>query len=354
MDPSETQHSLRLRPSAADPWRLSVAPMMDRTDRHCRYFLRLVAPGVRLYTEMITAAAIVRGPAASLLRFDPAEHPVALQLGGNDPAMLATAAALAAAEGYDEVNLNVGCPSDRVSVGAFGACLMQEPALVARCVAAMAGAMDRPVTVKTRIGINDRDDYGFLREFVDTVAGAGCGTFIIHARKAILGGLSPSENRSIPPLRPEVVYRLKADFPSLRIIINGGVDNLALVEQHLAAGLDGVMIGRKAYADPYSLAALEARFLRPNARWQPLAREAIVAAMAHYAEGEIGQGARLHHVTRHMLGLYHGEPGARAWRRYLSGAAARPGAAARILLESLACVGAGPRYRTPATVLGQA
>lgn len=352
MIPSAPTHSPGSPPHQADPWRVSVAPMMDCTDRHCRYFLRLVAPGVRLYTEMITAAAIVRGPAAGLLRFDPAEHPVALQLGGNDPAMLADAAAMAAAEGYDEINLNVGCPSDRVSVGAFGACLMGEPALVARCVAAMAGATDRPVTVKTRIGINDRDDYGFLRDFVGAVAGAGCGTFIIHARKAILGDLSPKENRSIPPLRPEVVYRLKADFPSLRIVINGGVDNLTLVGQHLAAGLDGVMIGRKAYADPYWLAALETRFLHPPAEWQPLPREAIVTAMARYAEREIGQGARLHHVTRHMLGLYHGEPGARAWRRYLSVAAARPGAAAGVLPASLACVGAEPRSRTPAMTLG--
>lgn len=326
--------------------------MMDCTDRHCRYFLRLVAPGVRLYTEMITAAAIVRGPGAGLLRFDPVEHPVAVQLGGNDPSMLATAAAMATAQGYDEINLNVGCPSDRVSEGAFGACLMQEPALVARCVAAMTAVTDRPVTVKTRIGVNDRDDYGFLRDFVVQVAPAGCSTFIIHARKAILGGLSPRENRSIPPLRPEVVYRLKADFPALRIVINGGVDSADLVEKHLAAGLDGVMIGRKAYADPCWLAAQAARFLPMSAACRPLTRVEIVAAMASYAEREIRGGARLHHITRHLLGLYHGEAGARAWRRFLSSAASRGDADADVLLESLACLTQDPRHSQPAPAIG--
>ncbi|MCL4792358.1 MAG: tRNA dihydrouridine(20/20a) synthase DusA [Gammaproteobacteria bacterium] len=321
-----------------DPWRISVAPMMDCTDRHCRYFLRLLSPHVRLYSEMVTAAAIVRGDPERLLRFSPAEHPLALQLGGSDPELLAMAVRKAAACGYDEINLNVGCPSSRVSEGSFGACLMAEPALVGRCVSAMQAATHLPVTVKTRIGIDDRDDYGFLQAFVASVAAVGCRTFVIHARKALLSGLSPKENREIPPLLYATVYRLKADFPELRILLNGGVEALTAIEGHLAAGVDGVMIGRKAYADPYWLTEVEAAFLDPGGMWQRPSRSGVVRAMARYAEREMREGLRLHHITRHMLGLYHGQPGARAWRRHLSTRACAADAGPGLLLESLQMV----------------
>jgi tRNA-dihydrouridine synthase A len=321
-----------------DAWRISVAPMMDCSDRHCRYFLRLLSPHVRLYTEMVTAAAIVRGNPDRLLGFSPAEHPLALQLGGSDPDLLAAAVLKAGVHGYDEINLNAGCPSPRVSEGSFGACLMADPGLVGRCVAAMREATSLPVTVKTRIGIDDRDDYGFLCAFVATVAAAGCRTFVVHARKALLSGLSPKENREIPPLLPETVYRLKADFPDLRIILNGGIDSLAAVEAHLAAGVDGVMVGRKVYADPYWLTGVEASFLTPAGTWQRPSRAAIVGAMADYAEREMRAGVRLHHVTRHMLGLYHGQPGARAWRRFLSARGCAADAGPELLLESLQMV----------------
>lgn len=314
---------------------VSVAPMMDCTDRHCRFFLRLLSPRVRLYTEMITTGALLRGDARRWLRFDPAEHPVAIQLGGSDPAALGAAARLAAAEGYDEVNLNAGCPSERVSEGAFGACLMLSPGLVADAVAAMRDACDLPVTVKTRIGVDDHDDYGFLQDFVGTVAAAGCGTFIIHARKAYLAGLSPKENRSVPPLRPDVVYRLRADFPGLRLVINGGIETVEAVRRHLAAGLDGVMIGRKAYADPWWLTVLDREFLAGDAAGPPPDRADVVAAMARYATRELAAGARLHHVSRHLLGLYHGQPGARTWRRAVTLGATRPGAGPDVLLEAL-------------------
>jgi len=314
---------------------ISVAPMMDCTDRHCRYFLRLLSPRVRLYTEMITTGALLRGDARRWLRFDPAEHPVAIQLGGSEPAALGAAARLAAAEGYDEVNLNAGCPSERVSEGAFGACLMLSPGLVADAVAAMRDACSLPVTVKTRIGVDDHDDYGFLRDFVGTVAAAGCGTFIIHARKAYLAGLSPKENRSVPPLRPDVVYRLRADFPGLCLVINGGIETLEAVRQHLAAGLDGVMIGRKAYADPWWLTVLDQEFLAGEPAAPAPDRAEVVAAMAGYAAREIAAGARLHHVSRHLLGLYHGQPGARTWRRAVTLGAARPGAGPDVLFEAL-------------------
>ncbi|MEZ5561424.1 MAG: tRNA dihydrouridine(20/20a) synthase DusA [Gammaproteobacteria bacterium] len=321
-----------------DPWRISVAPMMDCTDRHCRYFLRLLSPHARLYSEMVTAAAIVRGDPDRLLRFSPAEHPLALQLGGSDPELLAMAVRKAAPYGYDEINLNVGCPSSRVSEGSFGACLMAEPALVGRCVSAMRAATHLPVTVKTRIGIDDRDDYGFLQAFVASVAAAGCQTFVIHARKALLSGLSPKENREIPPLLHATVYRLKADFPYLRILLNGGVEALTSIDAHLAAGVDGVMIGRKAYADPYWLTEVEAAFLDQSGMWQRPSRSEVVRAMARYAEQEMREGLRLHHITRHMLGLYHGQPGARAWRRHLSTRACAAGTEAGLLLESLQMV----------------
>lgn len=326
------------RAPGIDPWRISVAPMMDCTDRHCRFFLRLLSPHVRLYTEMVTAAAIMHGDSGRLLRFDPAESPLALQLGGSDPALLAAAVRKAEPYAYDEINLNVGCPSARVAEGAFGACLMASPALVARCVEAMQAETRLPVTVKTRIGIDDHDDYGFLREFIAAVAAAGCRTFVVHARKAILSGLSPKENREIPPLLYATVYRLKADFPELRILLNGGVDTLAAIHSHLSAGVDGVMIGRKAYADPYWLTAVEASVLDRTGIWQPPSRAEVVAAMMRYAQQEMGEWVRLHHITRHMLGLYHGQPGARAWRRFLSTRGCAADARPELLLESLQMV----------------
>ena len=330
-------HSIDTKASAAraGTWRVSVAPMMDCTDRHCRYFLRLLSPRVRLYTEMLTAAAIVRGQPERWLRFDASEHPVGIQLGGSDPGLLATAASKAADYGYDEINLNAGCPSARVSDGAFGACLMNSPRLVAECVAAMRKVTPLPVTVKTRIGLDDRDDYDFVRDFVGIVAAAGCDTFILHARKAYLFGLSPKENRTVPPLRYEVVYRLRQDFPDLRLIINGGIETDAGVRQHLAAGLDGVMIGRKAYADPWWLTEVDAAFLADGAANPAPVRADVVSAMVTYARRECAAGTRLHHISRHMLGLYHGQPGARAWRRALTLGVACAGTGPDLLLAAL-------------------
>jgi tRNA-dihydrouridine synthase A len=319
-------------------WRVSVAPMMDCTDRHCRYLLRLVAPRVRLYTEMLTAAAIVRGATDRWLRFNPAEHPVGIQLGGSDPALLATAAKLASGYGYDEINLNAGCPSERVADGAFGACLMKSPGLVATCIAAMRAVTALPVTVKTRIGVDDHDDYGFVRDFVGIVAAAGCDTFILHARKAFLAGLSPKENRTVPPLRYDVVYQLRRDFPGLRLVINGGIETAEGIRRHLTAGMDGVMIGRKAYADPWWLKAVDAEFITTGESRPPLSRADVVAAMVAYARRECGGGTRLHHISRHMLGLYHGQPGARHWRRALTLGAARPEAGPEVLLAALESV----------------
>jgi len=323
----------------AGEWRVSVAPMMDCTDRHCRYFLRLLSPRVRLYTEMLTAAAIVRGSTDRLLRFDPSEEPVAVQLGGSDPALLAAAAKRASDYGYAEINLNAGCPSERVSDGAFGACLMRSPELVGQCVVAMQAVTSVPVTVKTRIGLDDRDDYGFVRDFIGAVAAAGCRTFILHARKAYLSGLSPKENRTVPPLRYDVVYQLRQDFPDLRLIINGGIDSADGVRQHLAAGLDGVMIGRKAYADPWWLTELDATFLAVDGRVELQSRAAVVSGMIDYARRECQSGTRLHHISRHLLGLYHGQPGARSWRRAITLGAARPGAGPDVLLRALDEVG---------------
>lgn len=338
--------------SRAGTWRVSVAPMMDCTDRHCRYFLRLLSPRVRLYTEMLTAAAIVRGQPERWLRFDAAEHPVGIQLGGSDPGLLATAASRAADYGYDEINLNAGCPSARVSDGAFGACLMNSPRLVAACVAAMRVVTPLPVTVKTRIGLDDRDDYGFVRDFVGIVAAAGCDTFILHARKAYLAGLSPKENRTVPPLRYDVVYRLRQDFPDLRLIINGGIETEAGIRQHLSVGLDGVMIGRKAYADPWWLTGVDATFLADGAATAAPVRADVVCAMVNYARRECAAGTRLHHISRHLLGLYHGQPGARAWRRALTLGVVRAGTGPDLLLAALDQVNdsseAPPPWRRPA------
>jgi tRNA-dihydrouridine synthase A len=314
---------------------ISIAPMMERTDRHCRYFHRLLAPDIRLYTEMVVAHAVIKGDRQKLLGFDPVESPLALQLGGSDPTLLATAARIGEQWGFDEINLNIGCPSDRVQSGRFGACLMAEPETVAASVSAMVDVVNIPVTVKTRIGIDDHDEYEYLAKFVSTVADAGCHMFIVHARKAILAGLSPKENREIPPLRYDVVYRLRQEFPALRIVINGGVRSTAEAESHLLE-VDGVMIGRQAYSDPYWLTSLQGLLLPAESNWQPPSRENIILQMAEYVKRERAKGCRLHHISRHMLGLYAGQPGARAWRRFLSEGAADRGSGAELLLESIA------------------
>ena len=293
---------------------IAVAPMMERTDRHCRYLLRLISPETRLYTEMITAAALVQGGRLHLLEFHSSEHPVALQLGGSDPGELARAAALGAAEGYDEINLNVGCPSDRVQSGRFGAALMAEPQRVAACLRAMMEAVDVPVTVKTRTGIDEKDSYDFLHGFVGAVAEAGCGTVIIHARKAILSGLSPKQNRQAPPLDYRRVYRLKSDYPALRVILNGGLDSEDKVLDQ-CGHVDGVMLGRSAYGNPWMLAELDYRFGRR--RGAPTRAVALAGYLRH-VDVELKRGTSLKAMTRHLVGLHAGRPGARAWRRFLS------------------------------------
>jgi tRNA-dihydrouridine synthase A len=326
--------------------RISVAPMMDWTDRHCRYFLRGFSADVLLYTEMITAAAILRGDRERLLAFDPAEHPVALQLGGNEPDHLAAAAAAGEDAGYCEINLNCGCPSDRVASGAFGACLMREPALVADCVAAMRARVRVPVTVKMRIGVIERakreslgsvadfndGEFEALQLFVAAIEAAGCARAIVHARKAVLGGLSPKENRAIPPLRYDIVRALKQEFPHLPIIVNGGFRDTREVLDALGWS-DGVMLGREAYHRPGVLAELH-RALHPHDSQSPLDRSALLERMASYAEREIARGTRLAAVTRHMFGLYAGEPGAREFRRLLSHGAHAPGAGAQLIRDA--------------------
>lgn len=309
--------------------------MMDWSDRHDRYFLRLITRRALLYTEMITSGALLHGDRDRFLRFSAEEHPIALQIGGSEPAALGRCAALAEDYGYDEVNLNVGCPSDRVQSGRFGACLMAEPELVADCVAAMRARSRLPVTVKTRIGIDDMDDYDNLAHFVATVATAGCETFIVHARKAWLQGLSPKENREIPPLRYESVYRLKQEFPAFTIMINGGVNDLDQAQRHLN-DVDGVMIGRAAYRNPYLLAAVDARFY--GEQRHPRSRHGVIRALLPYVERELNAGVPLKAITRHLLGLYQGQPRARAWRRYLSEHAHRAGAGPEVLEAALALV----------------
>ncbi len=305
---------------------------MDGTDRHCRYFHRLLTKRARLYTEMITAEAILHGDRERLLGFDPAEHPVALQLGGSDPELLAEAARIGAGFGYDEINLNVGCPSDRVQSGAFGACLMRTPAVVADCVAAMRAAVSIPVTVKCRLGVDDQDPEESLFGFVETVANAGCETFIVHARKAWLEGLSPKENREIPPLDYDIVRRLKRARPDLSVVLNGGVASLDAAEA-LLPDFDGVMLGRAAYGEPYILADVDSRIFGDNAA--ALSPEEAARAMAPYLKRMAAAGVRPHHVTRHMIGLYHGRPRARLWRRRLSeqGASAGPDMLDRAIRE---------------------
>ncbi|WP_228974560.1 tRNA dihydrouridine(20/20a) synthase DusA [Paraburkholderia gardini] len=297
------------------PRRVSVAPMMDWTDRHCRSFHRILSRHTWLYTEMVTTGALIHGDVARHLAFTSDEAPVALQLGGSEPADLARAAKLGEQWGYDEINLNCGCPSERVQRGAFGACLMNEPQLVADGVKAMRDVVSVPVTVKHRIGVDAMEEYGFVRDFVGTIADAGCDVFIVHARNAILKGLSPKENREIPPLKYDYAYQLKRDFPQLEIIINGGVKTLDEVETHLQH-VDGVMLGREAYHNPYVLADVDARFYGSS---EPaLSREAAEAKLIEYCAAELARGTFLGGITRHALGLYRGVAGARGWRRVLS------------------------------------
>lgn len=314
-------------------YRLSVAPMMDWTDRHCRVFHRRMTRRAMLYTEMVTAPAIVHGPKARLLDFAQQEHPLALQLGGSDPRELAQAVRIAGPWAYDEINLNCGCPSDRVQSGCFGAVLMERPELVADCVRAMIAETDAPVTVKCRIGVDDQDPEEILPRFIDTIAGAGVRHVIIHARKAWLQGLSPKENREVPPLDHDLVVRMKQRFPELTICINGGITTLVQAKVLLDRGLDGVMIGRAAYHDPASV------LIGADALWgdsfapSPFA---VIDAMRPYIADHLAQGGRLHQITRHMLGLFTGKPGARGWRRVLSEQVSRPGAGLEVLDAALA------------------
>ncbi|MFD1911905.1 tRNA dihydrouridine(20/20a) synthase DusA [Halodurantibacterium flavum] len=317
--------------------RLSVAPMMDWTDRHCRYLHRQLSGRALLYTEMVTAPAAIHGDRDRLLGFDPAEHPVALQLGGSDPAELAQATRIGAEYGYDEINLNVGCPSDRVQSGCFGAVLMERPALVAECVAAMRDAATVEITVKCRIGVDDQDPQDILPRFLETVSAVGVTRFTIHARKAWLKGLSPKENREVPPLDYPLVIAMKRAFPHLHLSINGGITNLDQAEALLAEGLDGVMIGRAAYHDPGAiLADADRRIFGAEGGRDAFA---AVEAMRPYIETHLAAGGRLHSITRHMLGLFAGRPGARGWRRVLSEGAHRPGAGLELLDRALAELG---------------
>ncbi|WP_340529699.1 tRNA dihydrouridine(20/20a) synthase DusA [Cupriavidus necator] len=319
--------------AAASPRRVSVAPMMDWTDRHCRMFHRQLSRHTWLYTEMVTTGALLHGDVPRHLDFDAAEHPVALQLGGSEPADLAMAAKLGQQWGYAEVNLNCGCPSERVQRGAFGACLMAEPQLVADCVKAMRDAVDIPVTVKHRIGIDKIEHYDFVRDFVGRVAEAGCGTFIVHARNAILKGLSPKENREIPPLRYEVAYQLKQEFPDLEILINGGIVSYDEMAAHLEH-VDGVMIGREAYHQPYVLAEMDARFYGEASAPAP-SRLDVELAMQRYIGDLVERGGYMGAVTRHMLGLHRGIAGGRGWRRVLSDAKRMNAARARADVDAL-------------------
>ena len=304
--------------------------MMDWTDRHCRHFMRLLSPSALLYTEMVTAAAVHHGDTHRFLRFNSSEHPVAVQLGGNHPEWMASAARSAAEYGYDEININVGCPSDRVKSGQFGACLMENPAVVADCMRAMRAATDVPVTVKSRIGIDDKDSYEFLRTFVDTVAEAGCRKFVVHARIAILQGLSPKDNRTIPPLNYERVYQLKQDYPEFEIVLNGGVTDLQTIDEVLRH-VDGVMIGREAYNRPYFLAEIEKHMNPDHALPEP---RDIIERMFPYIEQQMAEGVPLMRISRHMMGLIGGQPGARKWRRYISEHAHLDGAGPQILLDA--------------------
>jgi tRNA-dihydrouridine synthase A len=289
--------------------------MMDWTDRHCRYFHRLLAPSALLYTEMVTTGALLHGDHERFLAYNPEEHPLALQLGGSDPGELAQCARMAAQWGYDEVNLNVGCPSDRVQKGRFGACLMKEPALVRECLAAMVDAVDIPVTVKCRLGVDDLYSYDYFRGFVSEVVASGAHALVAHARIALLQGLSPKENRDVPPLHHDWVHRLKQELPGLPVTINGGIDSLALVEHHLQQ-VNAVMLGRAAYQRPWLLAECQARLHGPGSA--PATAAEVVPAMTAYLQQQVAQGVAVKHITRHVLGLFSGQPGARLWRRYIA------------------------------------
>ncbi|QLH43218.1 MAG: tRNA dihydrouridine(20/20a) synthase DusA [Coxiellaceae bacterium] len=312
--------------------KISVAPMLDCTDRHCRYFFRQLSQHTLLYTEMITTKAIIHGDRNQLLAFDPAEHPLALQLGGSDPAELAICTKIAADYGYDEVNLNVGCPSDRVQSGKFGACLFKEPALVADCVAAMRASASFPVTVKTRIGVDDHDSYQHLCHFIETVSAAGCEVFILHARKAWLKGLSPKENREIPPLHYEIAAQVKRDFPDLSIVLNGGIRTWEQIMKHLSC-FAGVMIGREAYSNPYLLAEVDQRLFAGD---KIPTRKQVLQQLLPYVEKALSHGEKLSHITRHLFGLFHGQPGARAWRQHLTATSFRYGAGCEVIEDILA------------------
>jgi tRNA-dihydrouridine synthase A len=315
--------------------RFSVAPMMDWPDRHCRVFHRLMSRRARLYTEMLTTGAIIHGDRRRLLGFDPSEHPVALQLGGSDPADLATAAKIGEEFGYDEINLNVGCPSDRVKDGRFGACLMAEPALVADGVAAMKRAVKIPVTVKCRIGIDDQDPEVALDVLARGVVAAGADALVVHARKAWLNGLSPKENRDIPPLDYDRVYRLKAALPDVPVIINGGISSVAEAARHLDH-VDGVMLGRAAYQEPWRLLDFDPELFGEAAPYATM--KDVFEAMFPYIEGQLAQGAKLHSMTRHFVGAFHGVPGARAFRRHLAEKGVKPGAGVDVLRDAIALV----------------
>ena len=309
--------------------------MMDWTDRHCRFFLRLITRHAWLYTEMVTTGALLHGDVPRHLDFDPAEHPVALQLGGSDPAALAQCATLGERWGYDEINLNVGCPSERVQTGSFGACLMAEPELVAECVRAMRDAVAMPVTVKHRLGLDRNEDYGFVRDFVGTVADAGCELFIVHARNAVLKGLSPKENREVPPLRYDVVHRLKRDFPALTIVTNGGLARWDAIERELAC-VDGVMLGRAAYHDPWQLAQADWRAYGDEAPGR--SRADVLRALMPYAQAQLQRGVALRAIACHVLGLYHGQSGGRRFRQILSDSNKLKDAGPELFLEALEAV----------------
>ena len=316
---------------APDQLRLSVAPMMDWTDTHCRVFHRLLAPHARLYTEMVHANAVIHGDRGRLLALDPVEHPVALQLGGSEPELLARAARIGAEAGFDEINLKCGCPSDRVQAGRFGACLMREPTLVAASVAAMVEACDVPVTVKCRLGVDDDHDYGRFRAFIDEVAAAGCRMFVVHARNAWLQGLSPKENREVPPLRYDWAYRLKRERPDLQVLVNGGIATAEEATAHLQH-VEGAMLGRAAYHTPYLLHRLDVAWFGGELR----SRAELLRALQPYVEAQLASGVFLKHITRHLLGLFAGERGGRAFRQVLSEGAHRPGADWSLVERALA------------------
>ncbi|MGB5325488.1 MAG: tRNA dihydrouridine(20/20a) synthase DusA [Pseudomonadales bacterium] len=326
--------------AAASDYRFSIAPMMDWSDRHCRYFWRLLSKRARLYTEMITSSALLHGDSEKLLAYDDAEHPLAVQLGGSEADDLARAAVICERAGYDEINLNVGCPSERVQSGAFGACLMNEPATVAGCIRAMRDAVSIPVTIKCRLGVDENDSYAALRDFVGSNRDAGCDVFIVHARKAWLKGLSPKENREIPPLNYPRVYQLKADFPGLTIVLNGGIKSLAACSDVLQK-LDGVMLGREAYQNPYLLADVDQTMFGEQPLSSLPGRLQIATQYQAYIARELEGGARLNHMTRHMLGLFNGEPNARRWRRFLSENAHKPGAGTEVYQRALQIISTG-------------